>query len=275
MKTATAAFGSLFNNITIKRKDGKTIPVPISYGPRSKWLEAANKTDDNEMFEKLLPRMSYEMVAMNYDSNRKLTNKQFMRSEPLDSSSSRIKVPVPYNLDFTLYIQTKNMNDGWQIIEQILPFFTPAYTVRIRHFPATVYNDSELVSPTNAYDIPFTLTAVVWADDYAGSMYQNRAIEWTLEFTTKIHLFGPADGVPGLSKVIYDARAVVSTPAEIGGSIYEMDRTTPQVGGETGWVSSDSEIPQFDSDLALSPFVVNNLMDSDGIQVRVIREFEV
>ena len=159
------------------------------------------------MFEKLLPRMSYEMVAMMYDSNRKLTNKQKIRANPADKYSGRVNVAVPYTLDFSLYIQTKNLNDGWQIIEQIVPFFTPAYTVRIRHFPVALANDSDILVPENEYDMPFVLTAVTWADDYAGDMSTNRMVEWTLEIQTKLHLFGPAEGLgKGASAVIYDAR---------------------------------------------------------------------
>ena len=76
VKTATAVFGSLFNNIVIKRRDGKLVPVPIAYGPRQKWLEAQKGLQPTEeMFERLLPRMSYQFVAMVYDQNRKLNNK--------------------------------------------------------------------------------------------------------------------------------------------------------------------------------------------------------
>ena len=277
LKSATAAFGSLFNDISIKRRDGKIIPVPISYGPRSKWLEAANTTDDQEMFEKLLPRISYEMVAMTYDVNRKLTNKQMMVAQPTATHSHRVNVAVPYSLDFSLYIQTKNLNDGWQIVEQILPFFTPAYTVRVRHFPENIYNDSEVVSPENAYDMPVILNAITWADDYAGDMGSKRSVEWTLEFQTKIHLFGPSNGIPGVSNVIYDARGLIAMPVEIDQTIYDMDRTSPQEGGEAGYISIEDSAIRFNPAQVddLSPFVINKLMDSDGNQIKIIREFEV
>ena len=155
IKTAVAVFGSLFNNIVIKRRDGKFLPVPISYGPRVKWLEAQKQFKrEEEMFEKLLPRISYEIVAMNYDQDRKITNKQTVIRAPdsLGIPRQRVHSPTPYNLDFTMYVTTKNLNDGWQIIEQILPFFTPAYTVKVRNFPLD--NDSDTPLPTNTYDMP-------------------------------------------------------------------------------------------------------------------------
>ena len=102
VKTATAVFGSLFNNIVVKRRDGKLVPVPIAYGPRQKWLEAQKQFKrEEEMFEKLLPRISYEIVAMNYDVDRKITNKQTIIRTPdsLSLPRQRVHSPTPYNLD--------------------------------------------------------------------------------------------------------------------------------------------------------------------------------
>ena len=178
IKTAVAVFGSLFNNIVIKRRDGKYLPVPISYGPRVKWLEAQKQFKrEEEMFEKLLPRLSYEVVAMSYDADRKITNKQTVIRTPdtLGLPRQRVHSPTPYNLDFTMYCTTKNLNDGWQIIEQIIPFFTPAYTVKVRNFPLDADSDTPL--PTNTYDMPFILTAVTWSDDYTGDIGDRRLVE--------------------------------------------------------------------------------------------------
>lgn len=265
IRNAVAVFGSLFNNIVIQRKDGKLLPVPIAYGPRTKWMEAQKQFDkEEEMFEKLLPRMSYEMVAMNYDVNRKLTNKQKVMRTPDSSGLPRqtVHVPVPYNLDFTLYVHTKNLNDGWQIIEQILPFFTPAYTVRVRDFPLD--GDPETPGPTNERDMPFTLTSLSWADDWTGDIADRRIVEWTLEFSTKIDLYGPVSK----TNIIFDSRAIVSTP-ESGVGLSGLNRASNQEGTEVGWVSVDSEIVSFDSD-GISPTILN-LMDSDGNITKIIR----
>lgn len=273
IKQAVTVFGSLFNNIVIRRRDGKVLPVPIAYGPRSKWLEAQKGLDrEQEMFEKLLPRMSYEVVAMNYDQMRKLTNSQKVIGNPGGSEfkrPQRISAPVPYNLDFTLYIQTKNLNDGWQIIEQILPFFTPAYTVRVRHFPND--RDSDTPIMVNEYDMPFTLLATTWADDWTGDIADRRMIEWSLEFQTKIWLAGP---VQSKTSIIYDSRAILSVPPA-GVELNTMNRASDQIGTEVGWVvlDSDTKTPIFENDSDISPNVINTI-DSDGNIVKIIRAID-
>jgi hypothetical protein len=260
IKTAVAVFGSLFNNIVIKRRDGKLLPVPISYGPRQKWLDAQKQFQPSEeMFEKLLPRMSYEIVAMNYDTTRKLTNRQTMIREPdgIRDPRQRINVPTPYNLDFSLYTTTKTLSDGWQIIEQILPFFTPAYTVKVRHFPQD--SSASTPTPTNTYDQQFTLLATTWADDYTGELGDRRTIEWSMEFQTKIWMHGPVAN----TTVIYDSRAIVSVPPT-GVSIHQMSRATNQQGEEVGYAVLSGNSRGYDSDSK-----GNYVLDSDGVSYRL------
>ena len=270
IRNTVAVFGSLFNNIVIKRKDGKILPVPIAYGPRDKWLEAQKGLkQEEEMFEKLLPRMSYEVVAMNYDQPRKLTNKQIVVAKNDGSVIQKTPVPVPYMLDFSLYIQTKNLNDGWQIIEQILPFFTPAYTVSVRHFPTD--NDSDTPIPENKYDIPFILNSVTWADDWTGDIADRRMIEWQMEFQTKIWLHGPAVGSKG--KVIFDSRAIVAYPPDSNTDLNDMNRSSDQNGIETGYATLDSEAPVF-RDIGLIGSDIINMIDSDNNIVKIIRDIE-
>ena len=272
IKSAVSVFGSLFNNIVVKRRDGKFLPVPISYGPRVKWLEAQKQFKrEEEMFEKLLPRLSYEIVAMSYDPDRKITNKQTLIRTPdsITLPRQKVHVPTPYLLDFTLYCSTKNLNDGWQIIEQILPFFTPSYTVRVRNFPMD--NDSDTPLPTKTYDLPFTLNAVTWADDWTGDIGDRRIVEWTMEFQAKIYLFGPAVS----TNIIYDSRAVISTP-DIGKDISTMNRSSGQIGMEVGFANltiPDSDAV-LDSDSRIHPTVIN-LSDSDGNITRIVRDFKL
>jgi len=263
----------LFNNIAIRRKDGKLLPVSISYGPRSKWLEAQKQFEKTEeAFENVLPRMSYELVAMQYDTTRKLSNKNTVLRQPdsLSVPRQRTSMPVPYTLDYSLYLQTKNLNDGWQIMEQILPFFTPSYTVKVRHFPLD--KDKNTPSPENAFEMPITLTAVTWTDDWIGDIGDRRTIEWQLEFSTKIWLHGPVSQ----STVILDSRAIVSTPPA-GNDLDSMNRTSDQQGTEVGYASivdSDNAVPNFviDSD-SISP-AINNLIDSEGNIVKIIRNID-
>ena len=278
IKTAVAVFSSMFNNIVIKRRDGKFLPVPISYGPRVKWLEAQKQFKrEEEMFEKLLPRISYEIVAMNYDTDRKITNKQSIIRTPdtLSIPRQRVHSPTPYNLDFTMYITTKNLNDGWQIMEQILPFFTPAYTVKVRNFPLD--NDSDTPIPTNAYDMPFILTAATWADDWTGDIGDRRIVEWNLEFTSKIWLYGPSV----TTNIIYDSRAIIGIPArDSDGNVPELYQLTrglkPIEGSEVGWaqVSEPDSDATLGTDSNLSPSVTN-MSDSDGNIVKIVRDLSI
>lgn len=268
IKTAVAVFGSIFNDIVIKRKDGKVLPVPIAYGPRDKLLEGhkIHKASE-EAIDRILPRMSYEMISMNYDAERKLTNKMVQIKTPDTAGITRqtAKVPVPYSLDFTLYIVTKNLNDGWQIMEQILPYFTPNYVVRVKSFPAD--GDPNTPLTDQYFDMPITLNSSSWADDYQGNIVEKRIVEWSLEFAVKINLYGQLD----TSKLILDSRAVVAAvdQATTLGSIKRGDETT---GTEVGYVNlKDSEqTPNFENDSDYSP-AITNYIDSDGVLVKIVR----
>ena len=274
IRNAVAIFGSLFNNISIIRKDGNVIPVPIAYGPRHKWLEAQKTMTEDEMFEKYLPRMSYELVAMNYDQMRKLTNKQIVRSQNNSGTVQWTPAPVPYMLDFSLYIETKNLNDGWQIIEQILPFFTPAYTVGVRHFP--VDGDDQTALPENEYDMPFVLNAITWTDDWTGDPGQRRVIEWQLEFNTRVWLHAPVMPRSGGGKtnIILDSRAIIAFPPD-SDSLAGMNRQSNQAGIETGYAALGLGDPSalFINDSDFSPNVIN-ITDSDGNITKIIRDID-
>lgn len=279
IRTAVSVFGSLFNNLVIKRRDGKVVPVPIAYGPRVKWLDAQNQlSQNNEAFENLLPRMSYELVSMEYDTNRKLNTKQNVTaiSPLLGGRGPRINAPVPYSLGFKLYLQTKNLNDGWQIIEQILPFFQPAYTVRVRNFPDTPQFgrnplDSNMLQPLNEYDMPITLESVTWEDEYEGDLQTRRDVQWELTFETKVHMWGPV--IP--ATIIYDARAAIGA-VTANDQIYQDIATLGTI-SEAGFYNQTNydrqsivvEYPYAYWADSENTFIINDLLsppDSDGVR---------
>lgn len=274
VRTAVAVFGGLFNNIVIKRLDGKVVPVPIAYGPRVKWLDAQNQLNQSvELFENLLPRMSYEMTGMKYDTNRKLNNKQGVIGESalMDGRGPRINAPVPYNLYFTLHLQTKNLNDGWQIIEQILPFFQPAYTVRVRHFPDTTQfggNPNIALSPLNEYDMPITLEDVSWEDNYdEGEIQDRRNVEWELKFNTKIHLWGPVTP----ATIIYDARVAIGV---VGANENIETVNIGDLGSvsETGFYNQEPTWRFDDSDLNISTSKIQLVVGDNGNYIMPVNE---
>lgn len=183
-------FGTLFNDIYINRTttagvDEDTIKVPIMYGPKNKALSRLNQDPLlNRPFEQILPIMAFEMTGMNYDPARKLitSNKGYIKNNPLDTAQQKyIYNPVPYNIDFSLYIMVKNAEDGTRILEQILPFFTPEWTTTVN-----------LISDLDVkMDIPVIIGSVSSEDSYEGEVSERRMLIWTLNFTMKGYIFGP------------------------------------------------------------------------------------
>lgn len=182
-------FGTLFNNIYINRYDSggsliQNMKVPLNYGPREKFLARLDGNPDlNRPIAIQLPRMTFEVTNITYDSNRKLplTNK-ISAPNPNDPTGVLYQyMPVPYNLDITLSIMVKNAEDGTYIIEQILPYFNPMWAATLNLVPELGIK----------HDIPITLDNVVCEDTYEGDFLTRRAIIWTLNFTLKGYFFGP------------------------------------------------------------------------------------
>jgi hypothetical protein len=197
-------FGTLFNNLYIKRQDSsgeniQTLKIPLSYGPKEKFL--ARLDGDPKLERKVgivLPRMSFEMTSFDYDSSRKLNtlNKRYKQSTTDPDSVSYMYQPVPYNIGFTLYIMVKNAEDGTKIVEQILPYFTPEWTPTVELIP----------SIGGTFDLPIVLNSVQTEDSYEGNFETRRSIIWTLNFTMKGYLFGPVKTASLIKIAEIDAR---------------------------------------------------------------------
>lgn len=189
IRKSIVAFGSLFSNIMIDRKDngsvdGNTIQrikVPVSYAPKEKWLVRIDQdpTLNNHTYT-VLPVMSFEITGMSYDTTRKL-NRMNSISCYKDGSMTSTHVPVPYNIEISMYILAKTQEDVLQIIEQIFPYFTPDYNLRINAVPES----------NVAIDVPVILNSVNVQDDYDGDFQTRRFVTYTLNFTMKANLFGP------------------------------------------------------------------------------------
>ena len=178
------AFGSLFNNIEVRRTDSndavtEVIKIPLSYGPKDKMLVRISQDPSlNPKVALTVPRMGFELTSMTYDGARKLNT----MGRNVKKGTTGLKKqfnPVPYNWDFSLYVFVKNAEDGTQILEQILPFFTPDFTVTMT-----------LVSGMSIkMDIPLVLTSVTSEDSYEGDFATRRSIIWTLSFVMKGFLY--------------------------------------------------------------------------------------
>ena len=166
LRRTVVSFGSLFNNISIKHSDNNgnvtsVVKVPLAYGPTQKFLARLEQSPNmNKPVQITLPRMSFELMVISYDSARKSTTTQtFLTSSSTDKKQEKkAYLPVPYNLDFELSIMTKLNDDMLQIVEQILPYFQPAYTITV-----------DLVNEIGEKrDIPVVLNSITMTDDYEG-----------------------------------------------------------------------------------------------------------
>jgi hypothetical protein len=184
------AFGSKFNEIIVARKSlnqstqFEHFKVPLVYGSKEKYLTLITSDPNlNKSIATTVPRISFELTGLTYDSSRKqVTTLQNFGARGTTNTSTGVNsqlVPVPYNFDISMSIYVRNTEDGTQIIEQILPFFTPDYTVTVD------------LNPTmqQKYDIPIILNSVTNETDYEGDMMATRLIIWNLQFTMKGYIF--------------------------------------------------------------------------------------
>lgn len=193
LRKTVIAFGSLFNDITIKHTNSSNevvsvIKVPLAYGPTQKFLARLEQSPDlSNSIQITLPRMSFEFTGLTYDTARKLTTTQTFLSKSVTDGTETKKtyMPVPYNLQFELSIMSKLNDDALQIIEQILPYFQPSYNLTV-----------ELIDEINEKrDIPIILENVTMQDEYEGNFDKRRVLIYTLRFTAKLYLFGPTSTV--------------------------------------------------------------------------------
>ena len=182
-----AAFGTLFNDINIERKNSsgtvvERVKVPLAYGPRQKWILAlSDTTDQRRVLAARLPRIGFSLTGVSYDSVRKLNT--VIRNVAANTASTGSVLsqynPVPYNFDFELFILVNNAEDGTQILEQILPYFTPEFTVTINTIP-----DMGIKA-----DVPIVLNSASQTDEYEGDQATRRTIIWTLSFLMKGYVY--------------------------------------------------------------------------------------
>ena len=201
-RKVVVAFGTLFNNIQLVRKDNagvvtQSMNVPLAYGPRQKFLVRLREDPDlTKQVAITLPRIGFEINGLTYDPTRKLNRVQkFKKTKSGESSKLDTQyMPVPYNLGFELYVLSKNSDDSLQIVEQILPFFQPDYTLTINDMP----------DMSVKRDVPVVLNSISYEDDYEGNFETRRAIIYTLDFTAKFYLYGPVTSSGVIKTVTVD-----------------------------------------------------------------------
>jgi len=203
-----ALFGSLFNDILIDRTDKNgnvtdTIKVPLSYGPRDRYLARLQENPDLlRQINQILPRMSFEIKSIEYDPDRKLNT--IGRNRAPTSSNNVLATqynPVPYNFNIDLSILARNADDACRIVEQILPFFKPEWTTAIKLIPEMGLE----------MDIPVVLKSIDYQDTYDGSFNDRYAIIWELQFVLKGYFFGPISTQKIIKTVDINFRSIGDT----------------------------------------------------------------
>jgi hypothetical protein len=187
-KTVTT-FGTLFNNIQLKTFDANDNlvveqKVPLAYGPVQKFLARLTQSPDlDKKVTITVPRMSFEMTGINYDAGRKVPPIQKNRKvgDGQTTTTNVQYLPVPYNIGFELNVISKSQDDALQILEQILPFFQPNFTMTVNLIPEM----------DEKRDLPIILENIDFTDDYEGDYSTRRYIYYTLRFTVKTYMYGP------------------------------------------------------------------------------------
>jgi hypothetical protein len=198
IRRTVISFGTLFNDIYIRHKDStgdsiSEMKVPLAYGPMQKFLARIEQQAElNKPIAMTLPRLSFEMTSIQYDPTRKANLTQTFKASD-GTNLKKVYLPVPYNIGFQLNLMAKLQDDALQVVEQILPYFQPAFTLTI-----------DLVdSIGEKRDIPITLDNVSFTDDYEGDFSTRRIMIYTFNFTAKTYLFGPvADSTDGLIRKV-------------------------------------------------------------------------
>ena len=193
VRKTVIGFGTLFNNIELKKTvDGQVLEVekvPLAYGPKQKFLyRLEGNPVDGRKVAITLPRIYFEMTGIEYDAARKTPAIQkYKKAVPVEGSEENAKavlsqyVPVPYNISFEVGILAKSQDDGLQILEQILPFFQPSFSMSLKFIP-----DMDEVR-----DVAVVLNSVDFDDDWEDDFTTRRSITYSMQFTAKSYIYGP------------------------------------------------------------------------------------
>ena len=205
IRKAVIAFGTIFNNINVERKNSagavaQTLRVPLSYSTKQKFMTRIARvtgTDTRGEAAITLPRIGFEIQGLNYDPSRKTTVIQKNKAVGTGDLANTVRVAfnsAPFNMNLALYIFAKNQDDGLQIVEQILPYFNPDFNVTINDLPELNIKR----------DIKITLDNVGYEDEYEGDFANRLSVVWTLNFTMRLNFYSNVENVGIIKKVIAD-----------------------------------------------------------------------
>jgi hypothetical protein len=259
MKKIVASFGALFANIfVVKRSTNNNelerIKVPLAYGPADRYLVRTIEDPDlTRRYSIKLPRMSFEIKSLQYDSSRKLNTLKTNIAAINNTQGSVLRQyqGVPYKISIDLSIISKYIDDANQIIEQILPWFTPAFTVTINSIPGMNYKD----------DIPITLTSLSLSDNYESDWNSRRDIIWTLSFDIQMMFYGPIVDKSIITTAITD---IFNSSSNSVGDVARISRSTLEVTPQNATFLDDfgfiETIENFSDGLVKDPSTGNDVI---------------
>ena len=258
-------FGTLFNDIVVQRFNTagariQAIKVPIAYGPKEKFLARVEQNPDLQKKSSVsLPRIGFEMVGMQYMPERKLSNTQRrIQIQGTAGANNSVKsefTPVPYDFNFNLSVFVKNADDGIQILEQILPFFTPDWTTTVKIIPEM----------NITHDIPTVLTSVTTEDTYEGDFETRRTLIYNLDFLVKGYIYGPIKKSGIIKRTLVDFINSANTELQEGKRI-EKITITPGLDANGNPTANSSQSISIDNISANDNFgfVIKYEPDLDG-----------
>lgn len=218
-RKAVIAFGVMFNNLQIRRRNAagqivQTLRVPLAYAAKDKMLARIQNSPniDEKQAQVILPRMSFEIIAFEYDGQRKINSMNQYSTPTSQTEARRVYGPTPYNITMNLYVYSRNQDDGLQIFEQIAPAFNPDFNVTVNYIPDLGIK----------HDLPIILNSVTFQDDFEGELENRRTIIWTYTFTLKLYYYGPVER----QNIIRTAIASVFNDLEIENRIDKYTVTT-------------------------------------------------
>ena len=228
MRKSVAVFGTLFNDLKVIRKASgggvlNQVRVPLAYGPKEKFLARLDQATQSDASVAIkLPRMAFEITSLSLDNSAKLNRRNAIAEDNVSDVTKKkvIKHYTAYDIGMSLSIMTKNQDDGLQIVEQILPFFQPEYSVTIK--PIDDFNHKQ--------DVQVILQDVGIEDSYEGGFQERRVLVYNLNFIMKMKFYGPTKD----SKIIREIQLDFKEKGNPTRKFEEMDFTiNPTSAGES------------------------------------------
>jgi len=198
LRKYVVTFGNIFNNISVRHGNNTTAKVPVQQLTKEKFVQALDDNNTDPNVKVILPMITYDLVDIKYDASRKtntLQNRKIYKNTETGKMNSILNA-IPYDLKFKLYIFTRYETEMLQIVEQILPFFQPAFNIMIKSFPEMGITQT---------DVPVILDSTSINNEYVGNDSDIRHLSWELEFTMRAWIYTNLDNdAPIINRVLID-----------------------------------------------------------------------